>query len=157
VRDPLIANHAALLGLRPEGGPRRYQDYQGHGKCCHPLHESKLAVRTPGVNNLEFWLAACLSRFRHDRRGKSRVGGRPHNRVRSDRAVVSSAAGSGQSVLRPRDARPVGRPPHHRGDRARPAGAGCFRLSHDKRWERRVLPDRDQHSRKGRPRLRAER
>jgi hypothetical protein len=124
VRDPAIADHAALLGLRPEGGPRRYQDHQRHGKCCHPLHESKLAVRTPGVNNPEFW-ARCPPLPLQTRSPRELTRSRQASRSRSwqsSRPRRQRAAGSGQCVLRPRTARPLGRPPHHRCDHARRPG-----------------------------------
>lgn len=85
VINPAITDHAALLGLRPEGGPRRNQSHQHHGKCCHPLHEPKLAVRTPGVNNLEVW-AHCWPR--HDRRWNSRLRGRPP--IASSQSICSA-------------------------------------------------------------------
>lgn len=129
VGDPAIADHAALLGLRPEGGPRRYQDHQHHGKCCHPLHESKLAVRTPGVNNPEFW-ARCppplqarspreLTRSRQASRSRSWQTSRPRGSGQRAACAPSPYRSSARAAAAP--------PMRSRA----PAGAGASKLSHD--------------------------
>jgi hypothetical protein len=48
VTYPAIADHAAVLGLGPEGRTGRRQNHQRQGKCCHPFHESNLPVKSNG-------------------------------------------------------------------------------------------------------------
>jgi hypothetical protein len=88
-----IADHAALLGLGREGRTDRHQDHQRQGKCCcHPLHESKLAVRTSGVNNPEFRARGrTLPRFSTIAKGPPLSG--PASRSRSSRECNGAPAG----------------------------------------------------------------